>query len=111
MTWRKGNPKNKVQNRRKGVSGNGVLIWSAASRPAPVTDGHNHTVHPDVVGKNKLARPLGGRLAGWETRETADWEVCDTKIRQQLRDAPTTPRSSIPTLQIGPWSFKLPDNE
>jgi hypothetical protein len=45
----------------------------------------------DVVGKIGLARPLGGRPAGWSRRagrETADWEVCGTKIRQQLRDAP-----------------------
>ena len=36
-------------------------------------------VHPEVVGTSGRARPLGGRPAGWETRETADWEVCGTK--------------------------------
>jgi transcription-repair coupling factor (superfamily II helicase) len=36
-------------------------------------------MHSEVVGTVARARALGGRPAGWETRETADWEVCGTK--------------------------------
>jgi cytochrome c oxidase assembly protein subunit 15 len=35
-------------------------------------------VHPEVAGKAGWARQLGGRSAGWETRDTADLEVCGT---------------------------------
>jgi hypothetical protein len=33
----------------------------------------------EVVGKVGRARQIGGRPAGWETRDTADLEVCGTK--------------------------------
>ena len=35
--------------------------------------------HAEVVGKVGRTRPFDGRPAGWETRETADLEVCGTK--------------------------------
>jgi hypothetical protein len=58
----------------------------------------DEAVHPDVVGKIGLARPLGGRPAGWETRETAAWEVCGTK------NPPTTLGC---TGRYTPWSLKF----
>jgi len=41
--------------------------------------GGSGPVPADVVGKVGGARQIGGRPAGLETRETADWEVCGTK--------------------------------
>ena len=55
--------------------GLGAADWF---RTAGFPIGGSLAVHPDVVGKT-WGHPLGGRPAGWETRETADWEVCGTK--------------------------------
>ena len=69
----------------------------------PTPEATWETVRPKVVGEVGRARQFGGRPAGWETRETADWEVCGTKNPPQLRDAPgylrdnlTKPASNIP---------------
>jgi hypothetical protein len=59
-------------------------------------------VHPNVVGTVGRAGQFGGRPAGWETRETADWEVCGTKIRPQRREAPGATSG---------WNFYLTDRE
>jgi hypothetical protein len=36
------------------------------------------------------ARPVSGQSAGWETRDTADWEVCGTPavVRRRKADRP-----------------------
>jgi thiamine biosynthesis lipoprotein len=59
--------------------------------------------HPEVVGEVARARPLGGRPAGLETRETADLEVCGTN------DPPTASGcAAARQTQPGPPRWSLP---